>query len=186
MATAPPLVDPRDLEATAYHEAGHCVLAFTCGHQIASASIARTSEHAGRVVHRDTGRRGPLDHVDPRVRRMMVAAAGQLAEQRAGFEGSFVGSMGDREVIKAPLAELAAERGIGRDMIWSQVQREVRDALSDPEVWAAVANVASALLEHGTLVEAELVHIIRGGGSSPGHAARAGAGAPHPSRPLLS
>ncbi len=186
MATAPPLVDPHVLAATAYHEAGHCVLAFTCGHQIATATIARSTEHAGRVFHRDTGRRGPLDHVDPRVRRMMVAAAGQLAEQRAGYEGSFLGAMGDREVIKAPLAELADERGVSRDVIWQQVQREVRDALRDPEVWRAVEAVASALIEHGTLGEDEIKHLIRSSGEPPGPAARPGAGAPHPPRPLQS
>ena len=185
MATAPPLVDPRDLQATAYHEAGHCVLAFTCGHQIASATIARSTEHAGRVFHRDTGRRGHLDHVDPRVRRIMVAVAGAAAEQRAGYEGSFFGSMGDREAIKAPLAELADERGVSRDKIWSQVQREVRDALSDPAVWRAVEAVASALIEHGTLVQDEIVQLIRRSGEPPGPAARSGAGAPHPSRPLF-
>ncbi len=161
MATAPPLVDPRDLAATAIHEAGHVVVAWTCGRQVATATVARATEHAGRVRHRAAGRRGHLDHVDPRVRRIMVAVAGQLAEQRAGYEGSFVGSMGDREDIKAPLAELAAERGVSRDAVWQAVQREVRDALSDPEVWRAVEAVASALIEHGTLGEDEIVNIIR-------------------------
>ena len=80
-----------------------------------------------------------------------------MAEQRAGYEGSFLSAMGDRKVIQASLAELAAERGVGRDKIWQQVQREVRDALRDPEVWRAVEAVADALLERGTLVEDEIV-----------------------------
>ena len=94
--------------------------------------------------------------------------------------------MGDLKVIQAPLAEVAAERGVRRDVIWKQVTREVRHALEDPEVWRAVEAVAVALVEHGTLVEDEIVKLIRrSGSSSPGPAARSGAGAPHLSRPLF-
>ena len=56
---------------------------------------------------------------------------------------------------------------MGRDKIWSQVQREVRDALSDPEVWRAVEAVASALVENGTLVQDEIENIIRSSGAHP-------------------
>ncbi len=102
-----------------------------------------------------------------------------LAEQRAGYEGSFLGAMGDRKVIQASLAELADERGVSRDVIWHQVQREVRDALRDPAVWAAVENVAAALVAHGTLVEDEIKHLIRSSGEPPGPcSAIGGRGAP--------
>ncbi len=160
MATAPPLVDPRDLLATAYHEAGHVVMAWTCGHEVGSATVARGANHVGRVFHRATGRRGHLDHVDPRIRAMMIAAAGALAEGRAGFEGAFFGSLDDLKSIQAPLAELAAERGVSRQDLWGQVEREVWQALGNEEVWAAVENVAAALVAHGTLVQDEIENII--------------------------
>ena len=79
---------------------------------------------------------------------------------RADSKGLFLDHSTISRVFR-PLAELAAERGVSRQDLWGQVEREVWQALGNEEVWAAVENVAAALVAHGTLVQDEIENIIR-------------------------
>ena len=71
---------------------------------------------------------------------MLIAAAGALAERRAGFNPAVAlrGARGDLALVRDDLTAVAAEHHMAPRAFWDQLEREVRKALKEPGMWGAV------------------------------------------------
>ena len=148
---APPLVDDRDLEAAAIHEAAHVVMALRVGKTVASVTVARDDGKGGRVF--------TWVGEDPHGE-ILFYAAGVVAEKMSGL-GTCADPGAIDRVGSAPAVEaLAARYGVSEAVIRSEADREAGKILAGAETWRAVQALAAELIEHGTLVGTEITRAI--------------------------
>ncbi|MBL8889081.1 MAG: hypothetical protein JNL67_03825 [Planctomycetaceae bacterium] len=140
---APATPSPEDM-ATAYHEAGHAVVALALGRAVEKLSIVRNSLRLGAVNfgNRRSGRR--QDYFETEA---MILLAGIVSEAKVTGKMNWEGARQDlgqleRMVSQRVEKEKAAER----------MQRRLLDKtehlLSQTEIWSAVERIAHHLLEH--------------------------------------
>ncbi len=133
--------------ATAYHEAGHAVVALALGRAVEKLSIVRNSLRLGAVNFgsRRTGRR--QDYFETEA---MILLAGIVSESRVTGKLNWSGAGQDMLQLERMISgrvdkEKAAER----------LQRRLFDKtehfLSQSEIWAAVEKIAQSLLQHRSL-----------------------------------
>lgn len=145
-ADPPPESTAEDI-ATAYHEAGHAVVALALGRAVEKLSIVRNSLRLGAVNFgsRRTGRR--QDYFETEA---MILLAGVVSESRVTGTLNWSGASQDLHQLERMISsrvdkEKAAER----------LQRRLLDKtehlLSQSQIWAAVEKIAQNLLQHRSL-----------------------------------
>jgi hypothetical protein len=158
--------DRRRLERTAYHEAGHVVLALAAGRRFASVTVSSTERLLGNVAGIEAGLAVEALREDALGRRILVrqewinaliALAGPVAEW---IKKASVGE-GSEDLLQAaknlrairPALDLAAATRLAR-----RQRRHVRAILE--EAWPAAELMAASLLQKGTLQfnEAETIY----------------------------
>ena len=161
-------LDSRKLQATAYHEAGHAVVALLLGMRLRSVTILFDEEHHNKGLCSCEPEKG-LDRVDewplPRReawanRRITFVIAGPIAEKRFTNRTNRAGSSADfdeavRIAEKVSLSDREAERQI--DWLWERAN----NLLAVKETWKAVEEVAAALLAQQTLTGRAVKKIVR-------------------------
>lgn len=143
MAEPPP--DPRGI--TAYHEAGHAVMALALGRPVAAVSILPDRRFLGICAFGKAVFRPTEDWLE---REILIALAGIAAEAR--HTGEYAWDAADRD--RAYAAELAAERA-GSDRKAERLLRRLlskaEHLLGRPENWQAVEQLAAELLRVGEI-----------------------------------
>ncbi|MBA2625825.1 MAG: hypothetical protein H0U89_09495 [Acidimicrobiia bacterium] len=144
-------------EATAYHEAGHAVVAVTFWRSVVRVSIERDESTLGRVEHRPRGAAFRPDvEVDGRTRRaldvdIVIGWAGPLAEER--FTGQFNEPGAQRDLDRGFDCTLYITQGdteeAGAYLEWLRF-RTLR-LMREPLLWPQVEGVAAALRERREL-----------------------------------
>jgi ATP-dependent Zn protease len=142
-----------DIRCTAYHEAGHAVIAYRLGYQVEKASIIRRRGTLGRV------------HVQPRTSPddIKINLAGQLAEALVNANGGDIqlGSIGDWQNARRNARKFVDLGFIGRrekDVLIEELLHDTRALVHrDRE---AIAAVAEALLERKTLTGDDIRRIM--------------------------
>jgi ATP-dependent Zn protease len=105
------------LKATAYHEAGHAMLAWALGLPVLKASIVGDSVAKGRVTTRTaplSPAESPLSPGNPALlrkrdlmeRRAMQALAGRLAQERATGRSDRIGGLSDESAAMIAMAQV--------------------------------------------------------------------------------
>lgn len=154
-----------ELRCTAYHEAGHAVMAYHLGLQPRSASIQPDDEAGslGRVHHGLGGVFDETFHGLPRAtwkvdRLTMVAVSGGIAEWSVRRRFNHFGQSSDaRHVVDLAMRLFGYKTGPA----WVQfLWRRSIDELASPLLWPAVESVAAALLEQRTLTRTGVVAAI--------------------------
>ena len=135
-------MNPAD-HATAFHEAGHAVVALALGGKIKSVEIG--SEPLTHCLHR----RGTTHAA-------VVALAGGLAERRAEPWGLSWGDRIDRQCAREVAERLAPADPLGQ----LQIFLDQAEALLDRH-WREVEAVAAALLRRGKLTGQEIDDLVR-------------------------
>jgi len=147
-------------QITAYHEAGHAVMARYFGMPVYGASVVGTEDSAGRVMH-GIGRAKEIevDESDGKVEAVVcVAAAGYLASSRA-VPRSQRDDRGtpDRAAAIDWLDRIAPDDEV---LLFYRLLRMRTDRYLAMK-WHQVEAVAQALLEHKTLNKRELLQVIK-------------------------
>lgn len=140
------MAPPRD-EATAYHEAGHAVMALALGRPVAGVSILPGREFLGTCAFGKAVFRPSEDWLE---REILIALAGAAAEARRTGEYAWDAAARDQRYAEG----LALQRaGAAR-----QAQRLIRRMLSKAEhllgregAWRAVERLAAELMRLGEI-----------------------------------
>jgi hypothetical protein len=156
------------VERTAYHEAGHVFVALSYRRPIVSATIERSENALGELVHRKAPRWfQPDTNLDARSeiwihRTIQICLAGVIAEHIFTHKRmNHVGASHDYGVA----AELALRVSLdGRDasamLSWLRIRTELW--LRGEYAWQRVDAVAKALLDRKTLRGYELKRVLKG------------------------
>jgi hypothetical protein len=152
---------PKTLQATAYHEAGHAVLAREFGISIDHVTIVpnEAANSLGHVLRASTSdwehdlrTEGDVEPAQwgPMFQHVVQSLAGCVAEAKFTGRHNYQGAHSDRVSVYDALTAIAAEEQERRALFkWLWVRTE--NHLARPRVWAQVEAVAHALLEQQTL-----------------------------------
>jgi hypothetical protein len=151
----------------AHHEAGHMVVAMSLGFTPTRLRLGGDELREGGSAGREWYVEKFGNAVGLAKQEFIVAAAGPIAQRRAMPPGAcpYDGMRGDFDNMKKYVKEIFAGR---EDVTEDEIQREtvVLMCLAEDRVtenWPAIACVAAALLERGSLDEAQLRALYEGG-----------------------
>ncbi|MEI8212127.1 MAG: hypothetical protein WCI02_08255 [Planctomycetota bacterium] len=148
--------DP-EREATAYHEAGHCVLGVCLGATVRYATIHTESERLLGEVE--------IHWIGPQLPKYVVMAmmAGPVAESIFRDEpmSAILNGPGGQDWRQAwqQMRSWGWEEAKCIDRM-RKILTELKRALQHPPVWSAVAAVADLLLAHETLEHEEIAYEV--------------------------
>ena len=130
--------------ATAYHEAGHAVVALALGRPVHKVSILPSRDKLGWCEYKKGVFRPSEDWLE---REVLIALAGMAAEAR--HTGTYAREEAGRDLKFA------------RSLLERRLLAKVEAMLGDDETWAAVEAVAAALLASGEISGRAANHLYR-------------------------
>jgi hypothetical protein len=149
----------KQLEATAYHEAGHAALYLILGRAFSYVTIEPDEDSSGHckgVVCRG-GKRLEMDVYDGNSRGRdwlervaMISLAGHAAEHRFTGRDAAVGSRGDFSTAADALSNLCGDSDETTAYLTLMAVR-TRNYITRPENWLLVQRLAAALLAERTI-----------------------------------
>jgi hypothetical protein len=133
-------------EVTAYHEAGHAVVALALGRTIHKVSVLPNRERLGEVRFAKGAAKPTDDWIE---REILIALAGPVAEAR--FTGTFAPDAAheDLRFVRRLALERKSERAAGR--YEQRMLDKTEYLLADEATWAAVVRIAAELMKHGEI-----------------------------------
>ena len=150
--------DEEEFARTAYHEAGHCVMAILCGAMAHQASVSPEEDRFyGKVDIVWKGRRSLLDELS-------VVLAGPVAEMIYRGEPLHPGFVPEWCLDWQQAWALARPRS-GSDVkclaMLEQLVDKLYRSLSDDRVWAAIAAVQDLLVAHEDIEHEQIEYEVR-------------------------
>lgn len=136
---------PHD-EVTAYHEAGHAVVALALGRTIHKVTVLPNRERLGECRF-GKGNARPTD--DWLEREILIALGGLAAEAR--FTGTYATAEAGQDLrfVRRLALERKSERAAER--YEQRMLNKVEYMLADEGTWRAVELIAAELVKHGTI-----------------------------------
>ena len=140
--TTAPKFDPR----TAYHEAGHAVVALALGRPVHKVSVLPNTERLGACEFRKGVQRPSEDWVETEI---LISLAGMVAEAR--LTGSYDTGGADRDLryVRKLTLMRASDRAV--DRLEKRMLAKTENLLGDDGLWQAVEWIAQELLIHGQI-----------------------------------
>ncbi len=137
--------EPHD-EVTAYHEAGHAVVALALGRTIHKVSALPNRERLGEVRFGKGDTRATDDWIE---REILIALSGMVAEAR--FTGVYATAEAkeDLRFVRRLALERKSDRAVER--YEQRMLAKVEYMLNDEGAWKAVELIAAELMKHGTI-----------------------------------
>jgi ATP-dependent Zn protease len=142
MSAEPPAFDP----ATAYHEAGHAVVALALDRPIHRVSVLPNQQLLGKCEFRKGVQRPSDDWVETEI---LIALAGMAAEARHTGTYDRVAAGKDLSYARKLMLYRASERSL--DRFERRMLSKVENLLGDDAVWRAVELIADELLKLGVI-----------------------------------
>jgi ATP-dependent Zn protease len=136
---------PYDL-ATAYHEAGHAVVALALERPVDKVSIVPGKEYLGACHFRKGVTRPSMDLVE---REILISLAGMAAQARHTGEYDVRGARRDLSVVRKLALDRVGERQIER--FERRMLGKVENLLAEESHWAAIELLVAELMKTGTL-----------------------------------
>ncbi len=146
---------PTALEATAYHEAGHAVVALALGRSIQRVTVLPAQTSLGRCEFQKGRTRPSEDWLE---REILISLAGLAAEARHTGEYAWEGAARDLQTVKRLATQRAGERQAER--LQRRLLAKVEHLLDQPENWLAVQQIAAELLRSETISGRAAVHLF--------------------------
>jgi len=137
---------PEQQEATAYHEAGHAVVALALGQPVHRVSMVPTQDHLGRCELRKGGPRASQDWLECQI---LITLGGLAAE--AKHTGVYAWEMAIR--YRQYVRQLAMERAGAKraERLEQRLLAKVEHLLARAGHWRAVELIAAELLRRGVV-----------------------------------
>jgi plasmid stabilization system protein ParE len=133
-------------ESTAYHEAGHAVIALLLGRSVQRLSILPKLESLGRCEFQKGRGLSASDWLE---RDILISLAGLAAEAKHSR---------DLQSVRRLTIQRAGERQAER--LQKRLLAKVEHLLSQPENWRAVELIAAELLRCETISGRAVVHLV--------------------------
>ena len=137
------LTPPFD-ELTAFHEAGHAVMALICGRPVHKVSVRPNATRLGQCEFKKGVQRPSDDWVETEI---LIALAGAAAEELHAGTPDWHGAGRDLLAVRKLAASRAGERGAER--LSKRLYQKALYLLGDEAAWAAVARLAAELVRLG-------------------------------------
>ena len=144
--------------ATAYHEAGHAVIALLLGRAVQRLSILPKQESLGRCEFQQGKGISSSDWIE---REMLISLAGLAAEARHTGQYAWDGATRDLQSVRRLAIQRAGERQAER--LQKRLLAKVEHLLAQPENWKAVELIAAELLLRETISGRAVVHLVEQG-----------------------
>jgi ATP-dependent Zn protease len=139
-------MEPSHTEMTAYHEAGHAVVALALGRTVHKVSVLPNRERMGECRFGKGNTRASDDWVE---REILIALGGLAAEARHTGTYATDEATQDLRFVRRLARERKSERQVER--YEQRMLDKVEYMLSDEGNWKAVELIAAELLKHGTI-----------------------------------
>jgi ATP-dependent Zn protease len=133
-------------EVTAYHEAGHAVVALALGRPVHKVSVLPNQDLLGQCHFRKGVFRPSDDWVE---QELLIALAGMAAEARHTGGYCRDGAARDLRYARKLAAQRAGDRGAER--LERRMLAKVENLLGDDGLWKAVELIAAELVCCGTI-----------------------------------
>ncbi|MEM1062722.1 MAG: hypothetical protein AAGJ97_10405 [Planctomycetota bacterium] len=158
-------MDDGDLEATAYHEAGHAVMTVRLGGEVVSVTVDPDRDDGPRRTGDLTTRwrRAAPDRAAAVERDVLVALAGPVAEMHytgEAFHPATVAAWSADWATADAVAAAEFPARAKRTAYLERVTRELYAVFGQERLWQAVAGVADELLAHETLEDDEVRAVV--------------------------
>ncbi len=145
-------LDPRLL--TAYHEAGHAVIALVVGRPLHKVTIAANRDRLG-LCHLQKGRsRASKDWLEDEI---LILLAGMAAESQLSGSDNVVGAEQDLRMARR-LAMMRAGNAQQAERLERRLLTKTEHLLSDQGHWNAVQLIAADLIERETISGRAALH----------------------------
>lgn len=149
---APPSLDDPQRIATAYHEAGHAVMAVSLGRSIHKVSIAAGKSQFGpaRLGHCEIKKGRARAAHDPLQDDVLILLAGMVAQSRVSGQDCRAGAARDLQEVANLLCTRAASLR-QHDTLQRRMLAKTEHILNDRAHVEAIENIARELLEKTTI-----------------------------------
>jgi hypothetical protein len=139
-------MQPSQVMLTAYHEAGHAVVALAHDRPVHRVSIL---PNQGRLGQCEFGKGVFRPSQDALEREILIALAGLAAESRLAGRYALEGAERDLRYVRRLVLQRKSERAAPR--YEERMLAKVEALLGDEAIWLAVESIAAELLKHGVI-----------------------------------
>ena len=154
-------MEPTYDEVTAYHEAGHAVVALVLGRPVQRVSVLPDREELGHCLFRKGVFRPSEDWLE---REILIALGGIAAEARHTGRHDWDGASRDHRYVRRLAGERAGERRAER--LERRLLAKAEHLLSREGHWRAVELIAAELIRHGAISGRAARHLFEQGCAS--------------------
>lgn len=142
-------------EATAFHEAGHAVVALALGRAVHQVSIRPNRDRQGQCAFRKGSVRPSDDWLE---REILIALGGIAAEARHTGTYAWEAAGRDWQYLRTLAVHRAGERRA--DRLVSRLLAKAEHLLADERHWRAVESIAAELLQRGVVSGRAVRHLF--------------------------
>ena len=142
-------------EATAYHEAGHAVVALWLDRPVHKVSVLPNQDYLGQCRFAKGVFRPGEDWVE---REILISLAGMVAEARHTGRYCRDGAARDLRYARKLALQRATERQL--DRYERRMVAKVENLLADDDLWRAIELIAAELMAHGTISGRAAKHLF--------------------------
>ena len=142
--------------ATAYHEAGHAVVALAHDRPIHRVSVLPNQLHLGICEFRKGVQRGSVDFVEQEI---LISLAGMAAEARHTGRHDRAAAGRDLRHARTMALQRATEKQL--DRYERRMLSKVENLMNDDALWAAVESIAAELMKHGQISGRAAAHLYK-------------------------
>jgi ATP-dependent Zn protease len=148
-------MQPTDEQATAFHEAGHAVLALLLGRAVQHVSILPNRDHLGICAFGKGSVRRSEDWLE---REILIALGGIAAEAR--FTGNYAwdGAARDQKYVERLAVQRAGESRA--EKLQRRLLAKAEHHLADEGAWLAVELIAAQLLQKKEISGRTALHLF--------------------------